>query len=75
LSGTLDPRGVDERVLARLSEWLGARVADLAALRPRPLAGEAMYMRASEPVVLRGMASVEESEPDEVDRLFRSYPA
>lgn len=72
--GTLDPRGVDERVLARLSEWLGARVADLAALRPRPLAGEAMYMRAGEPVTLERRTFAVEEAPDEVDRLFRSYP-
>ena len=75
----LSPERVDRRVWDALANALGARVADLAAWRPRPTAFEGVALARTS----MAMASVEapaaadtraDAEEDEVDRLFNLPP-
>jgi hypothetical protein len=71
-SGLLEPERVDRRVWDVLAEMLGARVADLVALRPPQLEFPAAdFARAYQPTMaaMRAPAPPEES-GDEIDRLF-----
>jgi hypothetical protein len=70
-TGQLDARRVNPLLLGELAELFKARVGDLLAWQPRPLAAEAAYFRADAPISAApetGQASP--GEPDEVDRLF-----
>jgi hypothetical protein len=70
-TGQLDLGRVDRALLEELATLFKARVGDFLAWRPRPLAAEAAYYRASEVVPMSpAPAQAQEDEPDEVDRLF-----
>jgi hypothetical protein len=73
-SGLLDARRADPALLAELAALFRARVADLVAWQPRPLAGEAVYFRSAAPAAAAMLSPVAEKampeQPDEVDRLF-----
>lgn len=70
-TGQLDLGRVDRALLDELATLFKTRVGDLLAWRPRPLAAEAAYYRASELGPMSPtLAASQEAEPDEVDRLF-----
>jgi hypothetical protein len=70
-TGQIDARRADPALLDELAALFKARVADLLAWRPRPLAAEAAYFRASAPGLAQRLPDQESRvEPDEVDRLF-----
>ena len=72
-TGQLDASRADPALLEELASVLRARVADLLAWKPRPLATEAAFYREAEPVAMPSTfaaAPPPPSEPDEVDRLF-----
>ena len=71
-TGQLDVRRADPALIEELAMLFKSRVADLLAWKPRPLAAEAAYYRAAEPLTPQSMAAPAPplSEPDEVDRLF-----
>ena len=78
-SGLLSPERVDRRVWDALAKALGARVADLAAWRPRPSAFEgvalgrtSMAMASIDPPAAADTRAA--AEEDEVDRLFNLPP-
>ena len=71
-AGLLEPRRVDLSVLAAIAEAVQAKVEDLFAWRPRPLAVADVYLRAEAPVSAAMPASAEPEEEDEIDRLFHS---
>lgn len=82
-NGLLDVRRVDPRVFEVLAARLKARVGDLLAWRPRPLAFEGTaYHRVApapgQPAPAPATASFDMAlapeEPDEIDRLFRGDP-
>ena len=71
-TGQLDVGGADPALVEGLAGFFHARVADLLAWKPRPLAAEPAYFRAEAPpppasAVTPAPAA---AEPDEVDRLF-----
>lgn len=75
--GLLDVARVDRRVWDVVASVLGARVSDLVAWRPRPLAAEGTSLRvdrAAAPLASLAMRTeapgAERKEPDEIDRLF-----
>jgi AcrR family transcriptional regulator len=72
-NGLLDPGGVDRSVWEVLAATLRARVSDLVAWRPRPLAADAAYLRVdaqAAPAATMAMDRLAVDEPDEIDRLF-----
>jgi len=70
-TGQLELGRVDRALLDELAALFKARVGDLLAWQPRPLAAEAAYFRASELMEPSAVPSpTEQAEPDEVDRLF-----
>ncbi len=74
-SGNLDPAGVDASVWSALAEILKANVRELASWRPPPLEAKAAYRFSDLGAPLETRAAIrqhQESERDEVDRLFRS---
>ena len=71
-AGLLEPRRVDRSVLAAIAEAVHAKVEDLFAWRPRPLAVGGVYLRAEAPVAPVMSAPAEPEEEDEIDRLFHS---
>jgi len=78
-SGSLPPERVDRRVWDVLANALGARVADLAAWRPRPSAfeGVAIARTALAAASIEAPATADtraDAEKDEVDRLFNVAP-
>ncbi len=72
-SGLLEPDGVDRRVFHVLAETLGARVTDLVAWRPRPIAFAATAFARAAEVPAKLSPPVAEPDPeDEIDRLFHT---
>jgi hypothetical protein len=71
-AGLLEPRRVDRSVLAAIAEAVHAKVEDLLAWRPRPLAMEGVFLRADDPADAVMSAPAEPEEEDEIDRLFHS---
>ena len=71
-TGQLDVRRVDPALISELAMLFKARVADLLAWKPQPLAADAAYYRAEQPLTLQSMPAptAPAQEPDEVDRLF-----
>ncbi|MBA3366169.1 MAG: hypothetical protein H0U03_10365 [Actinobacteria bacterium] len=77
-NGLLDVARVDSRVWEALAEKLKARVGDLLAWRPRPLAAEGVYLRSASEAMPAATASLSlpakvsgaPEEFDEIDRLF-----
>lgn len=73
-TGQLDPAGVDASVWRALGEILRANVRELAAWRPPPLEAKAAYRLSEIQVPFETRSTIrphQESEPDEIDRLFR----
>ena len=54
-TGQLDVRRVDPALVSELATLFKARVADLLAWKPQPLAAEAAYYRAEQPLTLQSM--------------------
>ena len=74
-TGQLDPVGVDASVWSSLAEILQANVRELAAWRPPPLEAKTAYRFSDASASLETRAAIrhdQESEHDEVDRLFRA---
>jgi hypothetical protein len=71
-AGLLEPRRVDRSVLAAIAEAVHAKVEDLFAWRPRPLAVADVYLRAEAPAAAALPFPTEPEEEDEIDRLFHS---
>ena len=71
-AGLLEPRLVDRSVLAAIAEAVHAKVEDLFAWRPRPLAVADVYLRSEVPAAAVMPAPAKPDEEDEICRLFHS---
>jgi hypothetical protein len=69
-TGQLDARRANPTLIQGLADLLRARVADVLAWKPRSLAAEPAYFRATPGAAQPALLARAAEPPDEVDRLF-----